>query len=158
MPTQRILIVDDDRNIQAMLRICLKDHGYEVGTAPDGREALEAIRLNCPSLVLLDLAMPVLDGMAVLTELHRMPRGAARRVVVVTAHGSVRTAIQAVRLGASDFLEKPFTPEDVRLSIASVLDETGVWGDEPIESYGNVLDLVRARFAPASLPRAKRCS
>jgi DNA-binding response OmpR family regulator len=155
MLTQRILIVDDDRNIQTMLRICLRDQGYQVELAPDGREALEAIRRDRPDLVLLDLAMPVLDGMSVLAELHSMPRGAAPRVIVMTAHGSVRTAIQAVRLGASDFLEKPFAPEDVRLSIASVLDDTGSWGDEPITSYDNVLHLVRGSLRAGKFSQAE---
>lgn len=155
MSTQRILIVDDDRNIQTMLRICLRDQGYEVETAQDGREALKAICRNRPSLMLLDLAMPVLDGMSVLAELHEMPKGAAPKVVVMTAHGSVRTAIQAVRLGASDFLEKPFAPEDVRLSIASVLDETGAWTEDLIEGYGNVLDLVRESLRAGKFAQAE---
>ena len=121
MDTKRILIVDDDANIQRMLRVCLEGSGYAVDQATDGARALEAISQAPPDLVLLDLAMPVLDGMTVLADLRSMLPKGNTRVIVMTAHGSVRSAMQAVRLGAADFLEKPFKPDELRQSVASVL-------------------------------------
>jgi DNA-binding NtrC family response regulator len=147
----RILITDDDAGIRKMVRVCLEPT-YEVTEAGNGLEALDAIRTSAPHVVLLDLAMPRMDGMTLLAEIHQMRKDPPIRVIVMTAHGSVPTAIKALRLGASDFLEKPFVPEDVRLSIASVLDEKRA--AEPEEGFDEVLGYVRkalldGRFAAA---------
>ena len=141
METKRILVVDDDRGIQQMLRVCLEGSGYAVEQAFDGAQALECIHRQSPDVVLLDLAMPVLDGMTVLADLRTMLPDAVTRVIVMTAHGSVRSAIQAVRLGAADFLEKPFKPEELRHSVSSVLSDR--LPDGSGAGYGAVLQSVR---------------
>ena len=123
MKAARVLITDDDAGIRTMVRVCLESSGYEVLEADNGMDALTAVKLDPPDLVLLDLAMPRMDGMTFLAELHALAPTPPSPVVVMTAHGSVKTAIRAMRWGASDFLEKPFTPDDLRLSVASVLDE-----------------------------------
>jgi CheY-like chemotaxis protein len=152
MKPPRVLITDDDASIRKMVRVCLEPT-YDVAEAGNGLEALDAIRLHAPDVVLLDLAMPRMDGMTLLSEIHQMRKEPPIRVIVMTAHGSVPTAIKALRLGASDFLEKPFVPEDVRLSIASVLDaQPPAATDE--EGYDDVLGYVRqalldGRFAAA---------
>jgi DNA-binding response OmpR family regulator len=144
MHSIRILIVDDDANIRTAVRHCLEGAGYVVEQAANGGDALEMIHAAAPDLVLLDLAMPVLDGMTVLAELRALLARQSPRAVVMTAHGSVRTAIQAVRLGAADFIEKPFTPDELRLSIASVLhDELPAHLRAPNSGYGEVLQRVR---------------
>lgn len=120
---EQILVVDDEANIRLMLRTTLESEGYMVREASNGQEALEAIMFGRPDLVLLDLSMPVLDGMAVLEKLHDEPADQRPCVIVLTAYGSIAKAVKAIRLGASDFLEKPATPEDVRLSVAAVLAE-----------------------------------
>ena len=122
--------------------------------AANGREALDAVRRSPPDLVLLDLAMPVLDGMTFLQKLYATEPRPRTRVVVMTAHGSVRAAVEAVRLGASDFLEKPLTPDDLRLSVAGVLDERLPAALEAGPAYDDVLRFVRqalhaGRFAEA---------
>lgn len=124
MRNAQILIVDDEANIRLMLKTALESEGYVVREASNGQEALEAISVERPDLALLDLSMPVMDGMAVLEKLHDEPASDRPRVIVLTAYGSIAKAVKAVRLGASDFLEKPATPEDVRLSVASVLAES----------------------------------
>jgi DNA-binding response OmpR family regulator len=126
-----------------MVRNSLGDAGYQINEASDGLEVLEAVKTNPPDLILLDLAMPRMDGMTALTELQLVDRQRPMRVIVMTAHGSVQTAIKALRLGASDFIEKPFVPEDLRLSIASVLEDTPTWLREAGESYDEVLRQVR---------------
>jgi CheY-like chemotaxis protein len=143
MQPSRILIVDDDRNIQRMLRLCLEGSGYAVEQATDGALALEAIHRQPPDVVLLDLAMPVLDGMSVLADLRTILSATAMRVIVMTAHGSVRTAMQAVRLGAADFLEKPFRPEELRQSVASVLGSDTAGQADSVTVYGLTLQHVR---------------
>jgi DNA-binding response OmpR family regulator len=155
MNRKRILIADDEPNIQTMVRMCLATEGYEVELASDGRAAIDAIRRLSPDLLLLDLAMPVMDGMAVLRELQDQRAIPSVRVVVMTAHGSVRTAVQAIRMGASDFLEKPFRPEDLRISVASVLDEAPAAGGERNENYDDVLSEVRNSLRAGKLDAAE---
>lgn len=139
----RILIVDDDRNIQTMLRVCLESSDYAVEQATDGAQALEMIHRDHPDLVLLDLAMPVLDGMSVLADLRMLLTARSTRVIVMTAHGSIRSAIQAVRLGAADFLEKPFKPAELRQSVASVLNEAPAASQDEQAGYAVALQTVR---------------
>jgi len=155
MERKRILVADDEPNIQTMVRMCLSTEGYQVDLASDGRAALDSIRRLSPDLLLLDLAMPILDGMSVLRELADQRAIPAVRVVVMTAHGSVRTAVQAIRMGASDFLEKPFRPEDLRISVASVLDEPPAEGSSQIESYDDVLGEVRQLLRAGKLDAAE---
>jgi DNA-binding response OmpR family regulator len=155
MNRKRILVADDEPNIQAMVRFCLSTEGYEVDLAADGRAALDSIRRFAPDLLLLDLAMPIMDGMAVLRELADQRAIPSVRVVVMTAHGSVKTAVQAIRLGASDFLEKPFRPEDLRISVASVLDEAAPAGHERTENYDDVLAEVRQLLRAGKLDAAE---
>ena len=119
----KVLVVDDDANIRGTVRACLEADGHAVAQAADGAAALDRVRRDVPDLILLDLAMPRMDGIGLLTRLGQQWPHPPARVVVMTANGSVRVAVQAIRLGASDFLEKPFTPDDLRLSVASVLDE-----------------------------------
>lgn len=143
MSSPKILVVDDEANIRTSVRLCLEGDGYVVQQAGNGSEALQQIVRDPPDLMLLDLAMPVMDGMTVLAEMRNLWARYPTRVVVVTAHGSVKTAIQAIRLGASDFLEKPFIPEDLRLSVASVLREAPVDRGSCGEGYAQVLEHVR---------------
>jgi len=155
MSSPRILVVDDEVNIRTSVRLCLESAGYIVQQASNGSEALEQIISDHPDLVLLDLAMPIMDGMKVLAEMRNMWANFPTRVIVITAHGSVRTAIQAIRLGASDFLEKPFVPEDLRLSVASVLREAPAEKSAG-EGYADVLEHVRQALRARHFSEAER--
>jgi DNA-binding response OmpR family regulator len=156
MSSPTILVVDDEANIRTSVRLCLEGAGYVVWQASNGSEAMEQITRNPPDLMLLDLAMPIMDGMTVLAEMRSLWARYPTRVVVVTAHGSVKTAIQAIRLGASDFLEKPFIPEDLRLSVASVLRETPVDRSPCGEGYTEVLEHVRQALQSRRFREAER--
>jgi DNA-binding response OmpR family regulator len=145
-----ILIVDDEANIRLMLGTALRSVGYHVTEATNGREAIEAVERDLPDVMILDLSMPVLDGMGVLRELATRPNDHRPRVVVLTAYGSISAAVKATRLGAMDFLEKPISPEEVRESVAAVLSEPlpaspGVFVQEaPLTGgYPAVLDQIR---------------
>jgi DNA-binding response OmpR family regulator len=155
MTQKRILIADDEPNIQMMVQTCLSTEGYEVSAVSDGRAALDAIRRLAPDLLMLDLSMPLMDGISVLAELQDQRAIPSVRVIVMTAHGSVRTAVQAIRLGASDFLEKPFRPEDLRISVASVLDEEPAAGGERRENYDDMLGAVRDALRAGKLDAAE---
>jgi DNA-binding response OmpR family regulator len=106
-----------------MLRTALESDGYAVTEASNGREALEAIKANTPDLMVLDLNMPVLDGMAVLEHMKSLAGVARPRVIILTAYGSIPSAVKATRLGALDFLEKPIAPRELRQAVRSVLNE-----------------------------------
>jgi DNA-binding response OmpR family regulator len=154
MSAPTILVVDDEANIRTSVRVCLEGAGYVVRQASNGSQALEQIFRDPPDLMLLDLAMPVMDGMTVLAEMQSLWARYPTRVVVMTAHGSVKTAIQSIRLGASDFLEKPFEPDDLRLSVASVLRETPP--NHATEGYAQVLEHVREALRARRFEEAER--
>ena len=109
--SKRILIADDEINIRRVLEAILKRDGYEVITAANGLEALAGMSRGVHT-VITDLKMPGLDGMGLLrklsTEYPDVP------VVMITAHGSVENAVEAVKLGAFDYIEKPFDQEQIR--------------------------------------------
>jgi CheY-like chemotaxis protein len=120
---ENILVVDDEQNIRLLLRSSLESDGFTVSEAGSGEEAIDSIERRKPALVLLDLWMPRSDGMMVLEYLNQKPPEQRPRVIVLTANSRVPVVVKAMRLGASDFLEKPTTPEDLRISVAAALEE-----------------------------------
>ncbi len=118
---QRVLIVDDDPAQRRILEEVIKRFGYETKSASSGEQALSILQSEGPSisLVLLDLVMPGVDGMEVLSTLNEMDE--TPPVVVQTAHGSVDSAIGAMREGATDFVIKPVSPERLEVTIKSAL-------------------------------------
>ncbi|MGA2496474.1 MAG: response regulator [Tepidisphaeraceae bacterium] len=156
-----ILLVDDETNIRLMLRTALKSEGYTTREAGNGREALDAIEREMPDVMILDLSMPVLDGMGVLRELKELGRGDKPRVIVLTAYGSIPAAVQATRLGAMDFIEKPVSPDEVRESVKAVLAEPApeltipIVGDASAGGYAAVLNGAREALRAGNLPLAE---
>ncbi len=127
---QCVLIVDDDPAQRRILQETIKRFGYETVTAGGGEEALEALeadQANKISLVVLDLVMPGLDGMGVLEQLRK--RKIMRPVIVQTAHGSIETAIKAMRAGASDFVVKPVSAERLQVSLQNAFKMTQLEGE-----------------------------
>jgi DNA-binding NtrC family response regulator len=117
--TRHILIVEDEPNVRLVLRAALTSEAYTVSTAEDGETALRRLERGKADLILLDLHMPGLGGMATLQRLRE--RGIDTPVVIVSAHDSVPNVVQAMRLGAIDFLPKPTTPEALRKVVSDVL-------------------------------------
>ena len=112
---KRVLVADDEANIRRVLEAILRREGYDVVTAGTGLEALERMNRGI-NTVITDLKMPGLDGMALLKRLSNdVP------VVMITAHGSVENAVEAVKLGAFDYLEKPFEQEQIRQLVAKAI-------------------------------------
>jgi two-component system, NtrC family, nitrogen regulation response regulator NtrX len=114
-----VLIVDDEANIRSMLGSMLLDEGYKVLTAADGESAIQMIESEEPTVVLLDIWLPQMDGMGVLKEIKK--NNSNIPVVMMSGHGTVQTAVSAVRLGAFDFLEKPLSIEKVLVTLSNVL-------------------------------------
>jgi len=107
----RVLVVDDDAGVRYTLREILETQGLEVAEAADGAEALERFEAAPAQLVITDLRMPRVDGMELLRRLAA--RAPAPRVVVITAHGSERQAVEAMKAGAYDYFRKPFDTEEL---------------------------------------------
>ena len=107
-----ILVVDDDPDVRDAIAGVLSDEGYQVTSAGNGREALEQLhRRSRPSLILLDMVMPDMDGWNFRMELKKEPALAEIPVVILSAHGNVRDA--ALALGAADYLRKPLRAESL---------------------------------------------
>ena len=122
MPKPRILVIDDDAGIRESLKMTLEYDGYDVAGAATGQEGLALVEREAPDLVLLDLKMPGMDGLDVLTRLHSMHE--TLPVVMISAHGTGSAGAEATRKGALDFLEKPFESTDrLRVTIQNALEQ-----------------------------------
>jgi two-component system nitrogen regulation response regulator NtrX len=119
MNQERILIIDDESAIRSSLQGILEDEGYAVQTAASGEEGLEILSKGNFGLVLLDIWLPEMNGLDVLTEIQNRDEKPA--VVVISGHGTVETAVKAVKSGAYDFLEKPLSLEKVVLTVKNAL-------------------------------------
>jgi two-component system response regulator AtoC len=116
---KRVLIADDEKNMRWVLGQALTADGYEVIEAADGKSALAAISEQPPDLMILDHKMPAPDGMEVLRRIRS--KDLMFPVIMLTAHGNVATAVEAMKAGASEYLTKPFDLEELKLSIDKAL-------------------------------------
>jgi two-component system nitrogen regulation response regulator NtrX len=118
--TATLLVVDDEPQILQAVSGILQDEGFEVLTAPDGEAALKRVGEDAPDLVLLDIALPGMDGLEVLDRLKR--QFPTLPVVMISAYGSVENAVKATRLGAYDFIEKPPHADKILLTVRNALE------------------------------------
>jgi two-component system response regulator PilR (NtrC family) len=116
----RILIVDDEAGMREFLSILLEREGFEVACAKDGQEALDAVRKGHFDLIISDLKMPAVDGVRLLDGVQKLRPETP--VILITAHASAESAIEAMKLGAFDYLTKPFRVEEIRPIIARALE------------------------------------
>ena len=121
MERARILIADDEEGIRESLSLILGDE-YDIGYATNGEETLEKLREDNFSLVLLDIKMPKLDGLEVLKRIKQEGNGIP--VLMLTAYQSVELAREAVRLGAHDYLPKPFEQEQILSAVQRALQDS----------------------------------
>jgi len=120
-PAPRILLIDDDKNLRTVLAFALKEKGYAIATAADGREGLEQVEAAAPAVILCDLKMPGMDGMTFLKTLRE--RGDDTPVIVITAFGSIESAVEAMRAGADDYVTKPVNRDVLQLAIERALKQ-----------------------------------
>jgi two-component system phosphate regulon response regulator PhoB len=118
---ERILVVDDEPDIIALVAYHLVKQGYRVSTASNGNEALEAARQEMPALVILDLMLPGKSGYDVLTELREAAGTRDIAVLMLTARKEEEDRIRGLALGADDYLTKPFSPQELVLRVAAIL-------------------------------------
>ena len=121
MTAQHILVIDDEPDIRELVQEILEDEGYEVSVAAEANSAREQRRLRRPDLILLDIWMPGEDGISLLKE-WRESGGMPCPVVIMSGHGTVETAVEATRLGAYDFIEKPLTTAKLLLCLRRALE------------------------------------
>jgi DNA-binding NtrC family response regulator len=122
----KILVVDDEKNILLTVRHALEPQGYGVSTAATGEEALRLLEEQDFDLMLLDLKLPGIDGMSVLKQSSEKRPNVP--VVIISAYGTVGNAVETMKLGAIDFLEKPFSPEELRETVRRILSRRDAAG------------------------------
>jgi len=138
--THKILIVDDETNIRMTLKQCFTAEKYDIDMAVNGQEALEKIKANTYDIVLLDIRMPGLTGLEVLEKVR--DNNINVDVVMMTAYGSVEKAVEAMKLGAIDFIGKPFTPTQIREIVDNVLSR-GKLVEEDLDGYKDNLEFAK---------------
>jgi len=116
---ETILIVDDNKNMQFILSNILKDEGYDVIVAENGHKALKEVQKNLPDLVLCDIKLPGMDGMKILEKLRNIDENLT--VMMITAYGDVKSAVKAIKLGAYDYITKPFDNVELLHNITKAL-------------------------------------
>jgi DNA-binding response OmpR family regulator len=141
----RILVIEDEVRIQAFLARGLEAEGYTVVAAGDGREGLDLATASRWDLVVLDLLLPSLNGLQVLRELHAAKPELP--VVILSARGDVQTKLRGFELGASDYLAKPFSLDELLARIRVRLRSTTSFGDEHVLRGGKVVLNVARRQA-----------
>jgi len=142
MESRRVLIVDDEKNIRLTLSQTLESLELESDTAANGEEALALLEQRKFGLILLDLKMPGMDGMEVLRRVREVHPNI--RVIIITAYGTIESAVEAMRLGAVDFIQKPFAPAEIRELVIQVLDR-------------ELLDEKKAKDYASHFELGKRC-
>ena len=124
-PGERILVVDDEADIVALVAYHLAKSGYRVSTASSGTDALETARRERPALVVLDLMLPGMSGYDVLEQLRANDATRDVAVLMLTARRDEQDRIRGLSLGADDYLTKPFSPQELVLRVAAILRRVG---------------------------------
>ncbi|MDH4257410.1 MAG: sigma-54 dependent transcriptional regulator [Candidatus Aminicenantes bacterium] len=121
MNKDKILVIDDEAGIRSSLKGILEDEGYSIKTVVKGEDALQLLKRENFDLILLDIWLPEMNGIEILKKIKNMDE--APRVVMISGHGTVETAVKAIKLGAYDFLEKPLSLEKVILTVQNALKQ-----------------------------------
>jgi diguanylate cyclase (GGDEF)-like protein len=141
----RILVVDDEEDLRYMLARLLEAHGYEVGVAADGETAVAMAPDFLPDLVLLDVAMPAMDGVEVVRRLRKHPKTTNASVIMVTARTQSKDKVVGLTAGADDYVVKPFEPDELIARIETALRRTGQMRDaSPLTGLPGNLRVIEA--------------
>lgn len=133
----KILLVDDEKNILILLKKVIDSLHYTVTTCDDGAEALELLRKESFDILFLDLYLPHVSGMEILKDISSHP--VKPDVIIITAFGNIENAVEAMQLGAVDFVQKPFTPEQIRDIITKVMARRSIALDDA-DNYEQALE------------------
>jgi len=117
----RILVVEDDSNIEQLVSFKLKNSGFEVHTANNGMKALEFLKDNTVDLIITDMMMPVMDGKELVLQLKRDPRLKSIPTIMLTSRSLEKEIVDAFSIGVDDYVKKPFSPQELVARIKTVL-------------------------------------
>ena len=131
MASERILIVDDEGGMRRLLGRILTREGYDTTTAANGVEALRLVANERFDLVVTDIKMPEMDGLQLLQEIREFEPSLP--VIVITAYGTIENAVQALRAGAYDYIAKPFEADEIKLTVAKVLERERLLAENVLE-------------------------
>jgi DNA-binding response OmpR family regulator len=148
----KILVVDDEKNIRMALKQCLLAADYDVDVAVNGLEGYNMIMEGAFEVVLLDIKMPGLSGMEVLKKIRK--EGSDISVIMMTAYGTIESAVEAMKLGAIDFLSKPFVPEEIRNIVEDVIERKKI-DTEKVESYKEIMQYAKKSILSKDFELAK---
>ena len=145
MPESKILLVDDEKSARYGMRRALASLGSKILEAGNGEEALEVARKDTPELVIMDIAMPKMDGLHALEKLRQLPD--APLVIMITAHGSEKIAVEAMKKGAYDYIAKPYEVDELRIAARRALEKLSLEREnrrlaeelKKRESYGEII-------------------
>lgn len=127
----KILVVDDDASTRTLLELILSSGGHEITLLNDGREALAYLKTNTPDLIVIDVNMPVLDGIEVCSRIKKLPRFKKISVIVLTSMNDAETRVRAIDAGASEIVYKPLTGKNFLRTIQGFLQQNP---DQPDDS------------------------
>lgn len=147
MKTARILIVDDEKHIIITLQTALSNYGYQIDEAYDGEQAYQMISAYKYDCILLDLRLPKKDGMEIIRELK------PSNVILITAHGTIENAVEAMKLGCVDFIQKPFGIEEVRKAVKMVLERKQL-AYEQLLQYESYLEAAKLNISERNYHKA----
>ena len=116
-----VLIIDDDIKLCNVLSLVIKKAGYTTYTANDGRTGIEMLHKESPAVVVLDLRMPGMDGIEVLKQIKKI--SSETPVIIITAYSRVQSAVEAIKLGAYDYLSKPFDNDEIVFTVQRAIKE-----------------------------------
>jgi DNA-binding NtrC family response regulator len=155
MSQAKILVVDDDKNIRRTVSMALESLDYFVHTAFDGKDAMVQLTGDKYDIIITDLKMPGMNGMELLQEaIAKYPE---IRIVLISAHGTVDNAVEAMKLGAVDFLQKPFTPKELRNLVHNALETESTEAESEYKaSFKAAKNSARKRDFDNAIAQAKK--
>lgn len=139
MASTKILIVDDEINIQELIKFNLKNQGYDVLVAGDGVEALRLVKTEKPDLILLDLMLPGIDGYDVCSQIRKNNSISSIPIIMITAKGEEFDKVHGLDLGADDYITKPFSIKELLARVNAILRRTKIQVFEDIYAFGSLI-------------------
>ncbi|TYB31433.1 MAG: response regulator [Candidatus Mcinerneyibacterium aminivorans] len=144
---KNILIIDDEKNIRMTLEKALAEDNYSIDMAINGEEALKKIKDKHYSVILLDLKLPGMDGIEVLEKINELDY--ETNIIIITGYGSIESAVKTMKLGAIDYLRKPFKPEKIRELVNEVYEKYDIKIDENAENtedFNKIINLAKNKI------------
>lgn len=151
----KILIVDDEKNIRQTLSTHLESEDYEVETAMNGEEGLKEFDKKNYDLVLLDMKLPGVDGIEILKKMKEKKEDIV--VIIITAYGTIENSVEAMKLGAFDYIQKPFNPDEISDIVTDVLKRNKFEKkEEDLENFDDYLVYAKKQINKRHFDKAKK--